>query len=164
MIGLVPNEGEARMAGLLVNASTVGPENLRLRLYKNDITPASTMTLSDYTEATFTGYSAVTLTSDSWTITQDELAQATQTSATTFSCSATTAETVYGYFVTGSASSTLYWSERFDAAFQLVNIGDAVVPTPAIRFGIGGVLLQEPGSFVFTLETSSDGKIGLEGV
>lgn len=159
MIGLVPNVGEARMIGLLVNASTVGSENLSLRLYKNDITPASTMTLADYTEASFTGYLAVTLTSSDWTITQDELAQATGPEVT-FAASATTAETVYGYYISGVNSSTLYWSERFSAPFQLVNIGDAVVPTPVLRLQQrhfnGHPTLQNELAHYWRLDEASD--------
>jgi hypothetical protein len=150
------------MIGMLVNASTVGPENLSLRLFKSDTTPGSTMTIADYTEATFTGYTAVTLSSADWTIGHDGyLATATAASETTFAASATTAETVYGYYMTGVNSSTLYWSEVFTAPFQVYNIGDAIVTAPAFRLGMGGGLLWEDGSGII-LETSSSGYLETE--
>jgi len=162
MIGLVPNVGEARFIGIIVNASTAAAENLSVRLFKNDITPASTMTLADYAEATFTGYTAVTLTSSDWTIGTDGfLATATaSTGLVEFTATATTDETVYGYYMSGVSSSTLYWSERFGASFRMFNIGDAIAPRPAIRLGMGGYLLGEGGGN-FTLEDGS-GSITLE--
>ena len=117
MTGLVPDVGEARFSGIILNASTDAVENLRARLFKNDITPASSMTLADYTEATFTGYVSVTLTSADWAFGTDGfLATATaSTGLVEFTASATTDETVYGYYMSGVDSSTLYWSERFGA-------------------------------------------------
>lgn len=46
---LVPNNGEGDMLSFIVNKST--PENLVLRLFTNNITPAETDTAATYTEA-----------------------------------------------------------------------------------------------------------------
>ena len=133
---LVPNLAEARMISMIVNATTAQNLNLVLELYQNNITPASTDVLADYTASTFTGYSAVTMTSDSWTVTaatSGAPATATQTAATTFSCSATTSESVYGYFVYQAGATVMMWAELFsDGPYTIANSGDKVILTPSI--------------------------------
>lgn len=133
---LVPNEAEERMISMIVNATTAQNLNLKLELYKNNLTPASTDVKADYTPSTFTGYAAVSLTSGSWTITaatSSAPAMAAQTSATTFSCSATTSESVYGYFVYQTGATVMMWAERFsDGPYTIANNGDRVVLTAQI--------------------------------
>jgi len=129
---LVPNEGEARMIRLIVNATTAAStgENMVLGLFKNNITPASTDVLGDYTAATFTGYAAVTLTSGSWTITPGAPTSAVQTAATTFTCSGTTSEAIYGYYLKAESSTYLMWAERFsDGPYTIANSGDKIILT-----------------------------------
>lgn len=151
--GLIPNVGEERMAQTSLNVAL--PENLVLRVYKSNTTPTSTMTIADITEATFTGYSAVTLTSGNWTIgvgggleldgSTDRLlledgsgylstfTYAEYNSAVLFACSADTSESVYGLYLTGSASSTLYWAGRLsDAPHLLEYQGEAVSFQPKL--------------------------------
>lgn len=159
MIGLVPDVGEGRFTRLILNAST-GGENLRCRLFKNDLTPASSYTLADYIEATFTGYISITVSSSDWTIGTDGFLATATAPVLTFAASATTDETVYGYYMSSVDSSTLLWSERFPASFRFYSIGDAVLPQPAIRLGMGGALLGEGGDG-FTLEDGT-GSIVLE--
>lgn len=133
---LVPNLAEARMISMIVNATTAQNLNLVLELYKNNLTPASTDVKADYTPSTFTGYSSVTLTSGSWTVTAATSAgpaSATQTSATTFSCTASTNESVYGYFVYQAGATVMLWAERFsDGPYTIANNGDKVVLTAAL--------------------------------
>lgn len=129
---LVSNEAEGRMIRLILNCTTgaFAGENMSLRLYKSDTTPTSTMTLADYTEATFTGYAAVTCTSGSWTITTGAPTSAEQTAASTFSCSATTSEAIYGYYLSQVTSSILMWAERFsDGPYTIANSGDKIILT-----------------------------------
>ena len=133
---LVPNQAEARMIGMIVNATTAQNINLVLALYKNNLTPASTDVLADYTAATFTGYSPVTLTSGSWTVTaatSGAPATATQSSATTFACTATTSESVYGYFIYQTGATVMMWAERFsDGPYTIANNGDKVILTASV--------------------------------
>ena len=127
---LVANEAEQRMIQMITNSSTAQNQNLSLKLYKNNLTPASTDVLADFTEATFTGYSAVTLTSGSWTITPGAPTSAQQSSATTFSCSGTTSELVYGYYLNQTAGTCLMWAERFsDGPYTIANSGDKIILT-----------------------------------
>jgi hypothetical protein len=129
--GLVPNAGEEQIIKGLLNVEP--SENLVLRLFKNDITPTSTMTLTDYTEATFTGYSAVTLSSGSWNVSSSDTAYAEYAAGVPFTCTQTTSENVYGFYLTGAGSSALYWSERFDVAPRTITyVGDSLSPRPKI--------------------------------
>lgn len=127
---LVPNVGEQKIAQLITNSAATTGENLMIRLFKSNTTPTSTMTLTDYTEATFTGYAAVAATSASWTITPGAPTSAAQTAASTFTCSAATSESIYGYYISQENSSTLMWSERFsDGPYVLTNNGDKIILT-----------------------------------
>lgn len=127
---LVPNVGEGRMIRLITNTIATTGENLNIRLFKSNTTPTSTMTLTDYTEATFTGYASVAATSASWTINEGAPTSATQAAATTFTCTAATSESIYGYYLSNQQSSVLMWSERFsDGPYVLTNNGDKIILT-----------------------------------
>lgn len=125
-----PDVGENIALEAIVNKTA--PQNLVLRLYQNNITPSDTDTAGTYTEATFTGYSAITLTGASW----NAAASGTITygSQQTFTRSSTgAAQTIYGYYCTQVTSGTLVYSERDGAApFNITNNGDNVKLTPTI--------------------------------
>lgn len=155
-VGLVSNVGEQRMLELVTNTST-GRENLVLHLFQNDITPASTMTLASYTEATFTGYAAVTLTTSDWAIMPGDPTTAVYSSGVAFTCSGTTSQAIYGFYLSQAGSSVLMWSERFvSAPYTITNVGDALSPRPAlsVRYGLLGL---EGGSGYIILEGSTGG-------
>jgi len=122
---LVPDEGEAAMLELIL------AENTGLRLYTNDKTPAEGDGTADYTEASEAGYSAATLTGGSWTVATD-----TGTTSGTYAqqdFEFTEAATVYGYFVTDSAGSTLLWAERFGTTAVLGSGGGTISVNPSIE-------------------------------
>lgn len=126
---LFPNGGENIALEALVN-KTAG-QNLVLRLFSNNITPAETDVAATYTEATFAGYAAITLTGANWntgtgTVTYN--AQQTFTRSTTG-----TVENIYGYYCTQLASGLLVYAERDAAApAAITNSGDNIKLTPAI--------------------------------
>ena len=125
---LVPNTGESLVVGMIVNKTA--PENLVLKLFKSNTTPAEGDTAATYTEADFTGYSSATLTGASWTVTADTAAYAQQS----FTSSATqTLQNVYGYYLVQATSGVLIWAERFsDAPYAISNNGDVIRVTPTI--------------------------------
>lgn len=89
-------------------------EDLTLRLYSNDKTPAATDTAASYTEVAGGGYSPVTLSSDDWTITEASPSVATQPFRNFGFTGPTTAPgTVYGYYLT-NLSGVIRWAERFE--------------------------------------------------
>ena len=124
----VPDVGENLALEMIVNKTA--PQNLVLKLYSNNITPSDTDTAGTYTECTFTGYAAITLTGASWgSASGGSIAYAQQT----FTCSGAGSENCYGYFVVQSSSGTLLYSERGTGVpFVITTIGDNVKITPTI--------------------------------
>lgn len=124
-----PDVGENLVLAMIVNRTA--PENLILRLFKNNITPSDTDVAGTYTEATFPGYAAITLTGASWNAPSG--GTIVYGAQQTFTCSGTASESVYGYYVTQATSGTLLYSERDSAApFAIANSGDNIKLTPAI--------------------------------
>ena len=131
---LVPNQGEEIILSLLVNkTATYTQQDLKLKLYSSNTTPGETDTEATYTEATFTGYSAVTLTGASWTITTGALTSASYAQQTFTSTAGSQSQNVYGYFLVQVTSGKLVYAERFsDGPYVIVNNGDAIKVTPTI--------------------------------
>lgn len=131
MAGLLVNQGEQIMLEALVNKTA--PQPLRLKLFKNNVTPAETDTEATYTEATFTGYADVALTAASWTIsgtapTSIDFAEQTFTSSAN-----QTAQSIYGYYYVQQTSGKLVAVERFsDGPYSIANNGDAIKITPHV--------------------------------
>lgn len=124
-----PDQGENISLEAIVNKTA--PQNLILRLFKSNTTPAESDTEATYTEADFTGYSAITLTGSSWgTASGGSISFAQQT----FTSSANqTAQNVYGYYLTQTTSAKLVYSERFsDGPYSISNNGDQIKVTPTI--------------------------------
>lgn len=125
----VPDVGENLILEMMVNKTA--PQNLVLRLYKNNITPSDTDTAATYTEATFPGYAAITLTGASWSAASG--GTISYSAQQTFTCSGVATDDIYGYYVTQVTSGTLLYSERDTAAPTAIrNSGDNIKITPTI--------------------------------
>ena len=126
---VIPNVSEVTLLNNMLNVAT--PTNTILHLYSNNLTPSSTTVVGDVTEVTSGGYSAITLTSLSWTVSTSGGGITTASYAEqTFNI--TTSATVYGYYITNVAGDLL-WLERFTAApFQLPGSGGQVLITSQI--------------------------------
>lgn len=126
---LVPNNGEGDMLAYAVNKSA--PENLVLRLFTNNVTPAEGDTAASYTEAAGNGYAAITLTGANWVITEGAPSDASYAQQTfTFTGAL---GNVYGYYLTRATSGRVAWAERFtDGPYNVVNNGDQIKITPRI--------------------------------
>lgn len=124
-----PDVGENLVLGMIVNRTA--PENLSLRLFINNITPSDTDTTATYTVATFPGYANITLTGASWSAPSGgSIAYGSQQ---TFTCTGTSTDDVYGYYVVQVTSGTLLYSERdASAPFAVRNNGDNIKITPTI--------------------------------
>lgn len=125
------NSGEKIALEYLVNKDM--PEDLVLRLFKSDTTPAESDTASTYTEADFTGYSAVTLTGASWTVTEGNPTEATYAEQAFTSGATQAAQTIYGYYLTRATSADLVWVERFSSSQTVQNNGDRISISPLIQ-------------------------------
>lgn len=124
-----PDQGENIALEAIVNKTA--PQNLVLKLYKNDITPGESDTEATYTEADFTGYSAITLIGSSWgAASGGSIAYPQQT----FTSSANqTAQSIYGYYLVQATSGKLVYAERFsNGPYTIANNGDAIKVTPTI--------------------------------
>jgi hypothetical protein len=128
---LVPNIGEDLALQYLVNKAA--PQNLVLRLFKSNTTPAEADTAGTYTEADFTGYAAITLTGSSWTVVQGAPSQASYAQQTFTSSAEQTSQNVYGYYLTRVTGGELVYAERFsDGPYAIAHNGDAIKVTPQI--------------------------------
>lgn len=125
---LVPNAAEDVMLQNILNKTA--PQNLKLKLYKNNITPGESDTEATYTEANFTGYADVTLTGASWTITPGAPTLASYAQQTFTSTADQTAQSIYGVFVVQVTSGKLMWAERFANTYTIANNNDAILYTP----------------------------------
>jgi hypothetical protein len=126
------NQGEVIMLEALVNKTA--PQNLKLRVYKSNTTPAKTDTEATYTEADFTGYAAIAFVAANWVTTPggllvpSEIAYALQTF---LSSAGSQNQNVYGYYVTQAVSGKAVWAERFsDGPYNIANLADAIDVTP----------------------------------
>ena len=125
---VVPNQGEQLMLQLVLN------QTLKLKLFKNNVTPGETDTEATYTEATFTGYAEKSLTYGHWGFTPGGPTVGLYDTAQDFTSSADqTAEPIYGYYVVQASDGKLLWAERFsDAPNNVTNNGDIIRITPRI--------------------------------
>ena len=125
---LFVNNGESIALQLITNKLAT-PENLVLRLFTSNTTPAETDTAGTYTEASGSGYAALTLTGASWTVSgTTQIAYAEQTFTFTGALG-----NVYGYYMTRASSGDLILAERFSGApFAIANNGDQIKITPVI--------------------------------
>lgn len=117
------------MLEALVNKTA--PQTLVLKLFKSNTTPAETHTEADYTEADFTGYSSISLTGASWTISGTSPSQAAYAEQTFTSSAGSQNQNVYGYYIVQSTSGKLVWAERFsNGPYNIANSGDQIKVTP----------------------------------
>lgn len=125
----VPDVGENIALEALVNKTA--PQNLVLKLFTSNTTPADTDTAATYTEATFTGYAAITLTGSSWGAASGGSISYAQQTFTSTAAQAT--QNVYGYYMVQATSGLLVYSERFsDGPYGITNNGDNIKITPTI--------------------------------
>jgi hypothetical protein len=130
------NQGEAFSLEYLVNKSA--PQNLVLRLFKNDVTNGLTqaqkdaLVAADFTEADFTGYAAITLTGATWTVTPGDPAIAAYPVQTFTSSANQTLQNIYGYYLTRVTGGELVWFEALVAPVPFEFLNDNLLVTPRI--------------------------------
>lgn len=121
------NEGDNQMLSILLNKASV--ENLTLKLFTNNITPDKSQTASSFTECAAAGYTSITLTPSSWTVTQGTGAGTTPTTAAypqqTFTLTASA--TIYGYYLVGATSGKCYFAEKFSDGPYSIPAGGGTV-------------------------------------
>lgn len=125
-----PTTGEVKLLHYITNM--VSPTNLVLHLYSNDPTINAALTTSLITEVgAGIGYAPITLVGTAWTTTTPGGLGTAVYSEVTFTF--TTAQSVYGYYVTSTSSSQLLWVERFSGApFTLPSGGGTIAISPLV--------------------------------
>jgi hypothetical protein len=134
---VVPNDSDVLMLKYIVNnlaqdggSPPSGGQRL-LRLFTNNLTPGKSTTIANINEATATGYSPITLTGTSWTVTSSAGTNSAVYNQQTFTF--TTGSSVYGYYITTIAGDLL-WLERFSVApFVLPSGGGEIAITPKLN-------------------------------
>jgi hypothetical protein len=130
---LVPRNGEGDAANAFVGNATLTA--LILRIFQNNITPANTDIASGYTEATWTGYTALTLAAASWTVTEANPTTCAYAQQTFTSSAGAQSQACYGYYMTRTTGGRIAVAERFtDGPYTIVNNGDQIKVTPNITF------------------------------
>lgn len=125
---VLTNNGEGDALAAIVGKAAA--ENLVLHLYTNDVTPGETDTTASYTEATFTGYAAITLTAANWVVTEGAPSNAAYPQQTFTSSADQTSQAVYGYYLTRVTSGRIAWAERFPSGpYVIANNGDNIKVT-----------------------------------
>jgi len=127
--GVLFNQGETIMLEAFVN-KTAG-QNLRLKLFTNNVTPAEGDTEATYTEASGFGYADVLLSGASWTVAAGAPSDASFAQQIfTFTGAL---GNVYGYYYTQTTSGKAVGAERFtDGPYNIQNNGDQIKITPKI--------------------------------
>lgn len=128
---VVPNVGELELLDKMLKDALSVDENYILKLFHTNVTPDQNSTSSSFVEATFTNYSAATLTRANWNtaVTVSNKAESSYgSSALSWTCGAT-GDTIYGYWVIGATSGTCLWAEAFATARVLAS-SDVLNLTP----------------------------------
>lgn len=136
---MIPNEGKLEWAKRALYSNS-GSENLTLKLFQNNISPAETDTAATYTEATFTGYVAVTLTSSqsagTWAVPTTSSNLAVSQYGTNAVFTAASDQTIYGWFIVGASSGKCYASQAFGAGKPLAGAtSDQLTIVPVMQLG-----------------------------
>lgn len=136
---MIPDEGKI----VLLESILFGPssDEMSLRLFKNNITPAEGDVLATYTIANFTGYASVTLaatdTISTWAAAAiaSHIAFSTYQTDAVFTIGAST-QTVYGIYFVGVFSNKVIFSQAFPSPKVLdFATADTLTITPVIEFG-----------------------------
>lgn len=107
-------------------------QDLTIKLFSNNVTPADSDTAATYTEVAGGGYSSKTLTGGSWTIVDDLASYAQQ--EWDFTDATDAPGTIYGYYIV-NGSNVLIGVERFPSGvlpFEPVD-GSTIKITPKIQ-------------------------------
>ncbi len=116
--GLIPDEGLAVPLARILDPAGANQSSWRLVLWVNDVTPDADTVLADLTQATFGGYSFVTLVPGTWTVpvVADGCATSTYgTVALVWYVTAAMGETVYGYALIDPGAGVIRFVQRFEA-------------------------------------------------
>lgn len=111
------------------------PDDLVLRLFKNDACPEVGMDASAYEEATFPGYAEIPLDGAKWAVSDGPHAVAEYAQQAFTRVRAGAVEKVHGYYLTRASTGRVAWAERFEAPAEMALADDRIRVTPRIALG-----------------------------
>jgi hypothetical protein len=121
----VPTVGENKLLDDMLKA-----KNRTLKLFVNDVTPGNADTAATYTEMSTLGYASKSILGANWTIAQNGSNKAEGSFAQqSWTFTAGSAVTIYGYYVVDATDGTLCWAEKFAAGRPVGNEGDQLLLT-----------------------------------
>ena len=124
---VVPDAAEVRALQLILN------QNMTIRIFGNNATPAANSVAADFTEIVGGGYTNKPLTFANWSFTSGAPSFGLYPKQSwTFTGAINAPGTIYGYFVTRDSDGLVMWAERFPPAavpFTPV-VGSLVEVTP----------------------------------
>ena len=124
---IITNAGKVQAVSYLIGKDTT-VQNLKLKLFSNNVTPTASTVSSDLVEVTGGGYASVNLTGSSWIISETTASYPQQTWNFTAAVG-----NVYGYYVTTADDSTVIFAERFsDGPYVVAASGDIIRVTLSI--------------------------------
>lgn len=130
---ILPAASENNMLNFALGVTV--PGNQYLKLYVNNVTTSTdTLVAADFTEMSTLGYTSPgkELTKTSWVVAQSGSVATATYAPQTWTFTAGTAVTVYGYYVTDKTTGLLLWFEAFSTAKVVQNAGDQIIITPTI--------------------------------
>jgi hypothetical protein len=132
--GLLPNEGIADQLRYILMSPISGVLPWQLIMWTTDIVPDADTVLDDLVEATFTGYSQLTLDRANWLIgePEDGCVHATWGAyAQVWYCTGGPVETIYGYAYVDASLGVIRFIQRFDDAdISPLQIGGKIMLLP----------------------------------
>lgn len=134
---VIINTGKLKLIDWMLRDTGAGLEALVVKLFSNNHVPTPGDVIGDYTEATFTGYAAVTVARSGYgapSLDGDE-AVITATSPPTYSCTGGGGQTCYGWYAVGATSGVLIAAQRFDSARAIIAGSSESLSPFAVRMG-----------------------------
>lgn len=124
-VALIPDEG---MKLYLDKMNSVGALSFQLKLFQNNFTPSKSSVFANFTEATFSGYTAQTVTFSGSTVTANVASIAAAAITFTRSIGATS-NTIYGWYLTDSISSKVFACNLLATPKAMTTNGDGISVT-----------------------------------
>jgi hypothetical protein len=124
---IITNAGKIQAVSYLIGKDTT-VQDLKLKLFSNNISPNDSSVISDFVELTGGGYVPFSLSGTTWSLSNTTASYPQQTWNFTASVG-----NVYGYYVTTADDSTVIFAEKFDDGPYLVAAsGDIIRVTLSI--------------------------------
>lgn len=132
MAAVIMDSGKLWMLKTKTGQQSISLSNCKYHLYVNNVSPSHGDTLGTYTEATYTGYAAIT--AGGWSAPALDGTFHAMSTATLMTWANTSAGSVsiYGYFVTDNAGTTLLYAELFSGAPLTIPVGMSLQLTPTV--------------------------------